>query len=358
MTIQDIPLLRLANQGIVEAPRTTPLAIIQRMGALQAQDYHGAMWALGLRTGCTGQEIIAAIESRTVIRTWPQRGTLHFVSAADANWMVALSAERLLNGARHRREQLGLDDQILTKSKEVLKQLLGGGHLLTRPQIMQALEQAGIVTTGGRGYHILWFLSQNGVTYIGPMHAKQQTIGLLHDLVPHPQQYDRPAALAEHAKRYVVSHGPATIQDFMWWSGLTARDAQVAMQANQAIFCSEVVDGITYWMDRELPRKLPSGDCLLPGFDEYILGYKDRSAVLHADHAPKIVPGGNGMFLPVITLSGQIVGTWKRTLKKDHVLLTLMPFDRLSKAALQRLDVPIAAFARFVGLPPKIEVLS
>jgi hypothetical protein len=354
MTIQELTALRLANQHIAHTRRSTPEAIALHMGAMQAQDYYGTLWALGLRTGCAEAEVVAAITEQHIIRTWPQRGTLHVVPPKDAAWLVGLSADRLLKGAARRRATLGLDDQTLEKSKRVLRQALHG-TLRTRPEVMEALERAGVSTKSGRGYHILWYLSQTGVTYIGPMRAKQQTIGLLGELVPKPLRYTREQGIAELAKRYFVSHGPATLQDFMWWSGLTAADAKAGQNANDQLLTSEIMDNKTYWRPKVTPDAVePDATFLLPGFDEYMLGYKDRSAALAAEYAATIVPGNNGMFLSTIVLRGQVVGTWKRTIRKQYVELTLAPFRKLSTADLRLLDAPIQAYAAFTGLPPKL----
>jgi Winged helix DNA-binding domain len=357
MTTQELVALRLLHQRIARTDTSTPEAVALHMGAMQAQDYYGVLWSLGLRTGCREAEVVQATAEQRIIRTWPQRGTLHVVPPADAKWLVGLSADRLLKGAARRRASLGLDDHILQTAKRALVQALHG-KLLTRPEVMGALEQAGVSTASGRGYHILWYLSQTGVTYIGPMRDKQQTIGLLDELVPHAADYSREQGLAELAKRYFVSHGPATVQDFMWWSGLTAADAKAGLAANNNLLTSAACEDKTYWLAKAAP---PAGDpnaaFLLPGFDEYILGYKDRSAVLHASHAPKIVPGGNGMFLPTIVVHGQIVGTWKRTIKKDHVAITLAPFSELGKADLRQLEAPAALYGAFLGLPPKLTIV-
>jgi hypothetical protein len=328
------------------------------MGAMQAQDYYNALWALGLRTSKTEQEIVRILESRNVIRTWPQRGTLHFVTAQNAHWQVGLSAMRLLKGAATRQRNLGLSEDIFVQSRKILSSALAQSNYLTRPQVLSTLEEAGIATSGGRGYHILWYLSQTGVTYVGPMKNKQQTFGLLDELVPRPEPRSREENITELAKQYFVSHGPATLQDFMWWSGLTTTDAKSGLTSNEATLTSVAVGDKTYWMAKE---STPSGNSidqvlLLPGFDEYLLGYKDRSAVLPTEHASKVVPGGNGMFLPIIIVHGQVVGTWKRTIRKDHVLLALSPFQRLDSSTMTALQKPAQDYGAFLGLPPKIEV--
>ena len=360
MTTQDITYLRLINQGIASSGGSkTPEEVAKRMGAMQAQDYYGSLWAIGLRTNRTEKEVIHAIEKHTIVRTWPQRGTIHFVPVEDAEWLVGLSADRLVRGARGRQDQLGLTQEVLAQSEAVLTQALKGGTFLSRPKVMDTLESAGISTKSGRGYHILWYLSQTGVTFIGPMEGKQQTVGLLRSAAPHPKNITQQDGITELAKRYFTSHGPATLADFMWWSGLKSGDARAGLEANTAVLTSEKVEGKEYWMPKTLPEKgalsvASSTSYLLPGFDEYMLGYKDRSAALHTDHTQKIVPGGNGMFLSTIVIGGQVVGIWKRVVKKDHVLITLSPFKTLTTAELRSLQEPIDRYGYFIGLPARL----
>ncbi len=355
MSDQEITAYRLANQFIASNNKT-PLEVVRHMGAMQAQDYYGTLWALGLRTGKTEKEIIKTLENAEIVRTWPQRGTLHVVPAEDAKWLVSLSAERLLKGSRRRRERLELDDKKLAKSKEILINALSKTKLLTRPQVMETLEKAGISTKSGRGYHILWHLAQTGVIVIGPMKGKQQTFALLESWVPKSKNLSREEGIVELAKRYFLSHGPATIQDFMWWTGLTAADAKKGLEANKSLLISEKINKKEYWMPRSLPKMPDTSQAyLLPGFDEYMLGYKDRSAALHIDHTNKIVPGGNGMFLSTIVIDGQIAGTWRRIIKKDQVLIKLSPFKKLTKIELELLKKPAEDYAKFLGLPINLE---
>jgi hypothetical protein len=354
MTTRDIANLRLVSQQ-VGGTAYGPVEIVRYMGAMQAQDYYGALWAVGLRTGCTEQEVIKALEAVKILRTWPQRGTLHLVPSEDAKWLVGLSADRLLKGATRRRQQLGLDDGTLVKAKKILSAALSGGKLLPRPKILETLEAAGIPAKGGRGYHILWYLSQTGFTFVGPMAGKQQTYGMLDEAVAKPNNLDREAGIAEVARRYFISHGPATIQDFVRWTGLTVTDARAGLEANLPPLASESVEGKEYWFSKEAGNKQPPRAALLPGFDEFMLGYKDRSAALHADHADKILPGGNGMFLSTIILNGQVVGTWKRTIKRENVNIKLDPFKPLAAADKKLLRAAAEQYGYFLGLATKME---
>ncbi|MCB0182020.1 MAG: AlkZ family DNA glycosylase, partial [Anaerolineae bacterium] len=297
MTILDIAHLRLHHQAIAPAAIMSPGDVVRRLGAIQAQDYLGTLWALGLRMQQAVEvDIEQAIANREIVRTWPMRGTLHFVAPEDVRWMLALLTPRIIARAARRHQQLELDEATFIQSETVFAKALQGGKPLTRPEIMAVLEQAGISTKGQRGYHMLWRAAQNGLICYGPRQGKQDTFVWLDDWLPAGKSLSRDESLAELARRYFTGHGPATVQDFIWWSGLLTADARAAVEMVTAELIENVVDGQTYWVSpTESGPKAPSPTVyLLPGFDEYLLGYRDRSAVLDPAHAKKVVPGGNG----------------------------------------------------------------
>jgi hypothetical protein len=344
---------RLANQHIDGERFETPEAVVRWMTAMQAQDYGQAVWAIGLRTrSATLQEVEQAIADRKMLRTWPMRGTIHFVAPQDARWMLALSAARMISAARRRQEQLDLTPEVLDRCQQIFYDALKGDHQFTRPQMLDLLETAGISTAGQRGYHILWYAAQNGLICIGPMQEKQQTFALLEDWAPDAKTLNRGEALALLAERYFSSHGPATLQDFAWWAGLTLREARFGLSEVSAAFVSKWIDGKEYWMKPDLPdQDIPRQSIhLLPGFDEYLLGYTDRSAVLAKEHAPRIVPGGNGIFRPTLVTNGQVTGDWTRTIKKGQVTIQVRPF---APAPVDEADLWKAAqrYSIFVGYP-------
>ncbi len=345
---------RLFNHHIAGEKLQQPEDVVRWMGALQAQDYQQALWAVGLRLHSATQAAVEqAIADRKILRTWPMRGTLHFVPAEDAHWMLKLTAARVLASDRRRQEQLELDEATIKRAQKLFEAALAGGKRLTRPQMMHRLESAGIRTQGQRGYHLLWYLAQKGLICLGPMEEKQQTFVLLDEWVPHARQFSREEALAVLAERYIASHGPATAQDFAWWTGLPIADAKAGLEAAKAGLVTETINGQTYWMAQHAPGRQagsPSGVYLLPGFDEYLLGYKDRSAVLAAEYAPKIVPGNSGMFLPMLVVAGQVVGTWKRTLRKNALALAFIPFTPLGDVEARAVEAA-KAYGDFLGLP-------
>ncbi|GAB3846960.1 winged helix DNA-binding domain-containing protein [Hymenobacter terrigena] len=348
MTPPEVARLRLLNQRISGSKCPDPVAVVRWMGALQAQDYGQAVWAVGLRTQVPALAAVEqAITDGQLVLTWPMRGTLHLVPAEDAAWMVQLMAPRVLQGLTARLRQLELDAATIERSKTVFYEALSGGRRLTRASMMQALEQAGISTQGQRGYHLLGHTAQLGHICFGPLLERQQTFVLLNEWVPNARKLDRHDGLAELARRYFRSHGPATVHDFANWAGLTLADARQGLEAAQPALAWEKVADKTYWLAAGESVAAPAAGAvqLLPGFDEYLLGYKDRQAVLAAEHASKVVPGGNGVFKPMVVVDGQIAGTWKRTLKKGAVDVAVsffggeaVPQKALAAAARQYAD--------------------
>lgn len=352
---QDIAHRRLRSQHIAGAGGKEPGAVVAWLGAVQAQDYLGALWALGLRTkAATEKTIEQAIADRTVVRTWPLRGTLHFVAPADVRWMLALLAPRVIAGRRSRYRQLGLDQADFDRSRDLLTRALEGGRQLTRDALYETLDAAGISTTGQRGIHILARLAQDGLLCFATRQGKQQTFALLEEWVPPARPLEREEALAELAGRYFTSHGPATLPDFTWWSGLTTADAKAGIELAGPRLEREVLDGRAYWSaaatsdaGRTRHPKSPAA-YLLPPFDEYLVAYRDRSAVLDAARG---LISRNGIFYPTIVLDGRVAGTWKRVFKKGSAVITLSPFAPLGKKERHAVAEAAERYGAFLGLP-------
>ena len=248
MTGSDIAQQRLCNQSIAPAALMTPGEVVKKLGAVQAQDYLGALWALGLRMQrAVEADIEQAIANREIIRTWPMRGTLHFVAPEDVRWMLTLLTPRILARAARRHQQLELDEDTFARGETLFTDALRNGRCLTRNQMMDVLEQAGISTKGQRGYHILGWAAQNGLICFGPRQGKQHTFVLLDEWLPSGNSLSREEALAELTHRYFTGHGPATIQDFIWWSGLTAGDARAGLEMVKSQLAHEQLDDQLYW---------------------------------------------------------------------------------------------------------------
>lgn len=350
---------RLAAQQITRPIAKTPSQVVAALGAMQAQDYTAALWAIGLRLpGSSEAEIEQAIADATIVRTWPLRGTLHFVAAEDARWMLELLTPHIIAGSARRRQQLGLDDATLARSRDVLIETLQGRKPHTRDQCIARLESAGIATAAQRGYHILWQHALAGLLCFGPRAGKQQTFVLLDEWTPNAKRLERDQALAELAARYFSGHGPATLQDFVWWSGLRVGDGRTAIELAGPALVAEGSGATRYWRAHASHTSTPPDKQsdnqtlvhLLPAFDEYLIAYRGRDAVLDPEYATRIVPGGNGVFRPILVHNGRIVGTWKRTLKKRQVAITLDPFAPLRADATQAVAAAAADYGRFLGL--------
>jgi hypothetical protein len=353
----DIAWQRLLNQQIVASRCATAAEVVTTLGAMQGQDYASALWAIGLRLpASTEGDIEQAIRDRTIVRTWPMRGTLHFVPAADVRWMLGLLTPRVIAGTAARVRQLELDDATFAKAERALVRALQAGQQLTRDDILLTLEQAKISTAGGRGYHILFRLAMQGLICYGPRVGKQQTFVLLDEWLLRTRSLGREEALAELARRFFGGHGPATVQDFVWWSGLKVAEAKAALASVASSMECHRVDGIEYWHIPGQGIADTAGVHLLPAFDEYLLGYKERSAVLDAAHAGKVVPGGNGVFLPMMVRDGHVIGTWKRAVAKDRARVTLLPFAPLTKSALKAFDAAAVRYGEFYGCATTLHV--
>jgi len=353
VTSRDIALLRLANQQIVATRCQEPAEVVASLGAMQAQDYLGTLWAIGLRLpAATETDIERAIADRTIIRTWPLRSTLHFVAAADVYWLLEFLGPRMVATAGLRHEQFGLDKPVLTHIRKVLVKALQSDQQLTRDEIYTLLQRARISVEGQRGYHILWRMGVDRIICFGARRGKQQTFTLLEEWSPKARALDSEAALAELTLRYFQGHGPATLPDFVWWSGLKISDARTGLALVSAQLESVTVNGTVYWMNPERPTLGRTGPVvtLLPGFDEYLLGYRDRSASLDPLDAQKIQPGSNGIFAATIVINGKITGTWKRVFAKKSVALSTDLFRSLTKAETRALEEAMGRYCEFLGM--------
>jgi hypothetical protein len=353
MRKSDIRYFRLLNQSVVNSQCTDPVGVVKSLGAVQAQDYGQALWAIGLRTkGAKLQDVVDAVESGKILRTWPMRGTIHFVPAEDAKWMVSLVGERTMRSAASRYAQLQLSDADFRKAEEIIRGALSGGKRLTRLALMQLLEDAHVGTKEQRGYHIIGALSLMGVLCIGPMDGKQQTYTLLDEWAPNGRELSREEGLGELARRYFRGHGPATVADFATWSSQPQRDAKIGLELAKGDLVSEVIDGVEYWMNRNIPaidHEAVRDTYLLAGFEEYLLGYKDRTAVI--DNRRATASTVNGIFFPIIVADGRVVGIWKRVIKPKNIVVSFQPFEPLSERVMREARAKAEAYGEFMGLP-------
>jgi hypothetical protein len=338
MTSQhEAALLRLVAQRIAGPRAATAAEAVRRLTAVQGQDYRGALTSVALRTtGGARADVEAALDAGEVVRSWPMRGTLHLVAAEDLGWLRALCCPRVLAGFGTRRERLGLTDADAERAGEVAVAVLRGGRALGRAPLLRALAEGGVPTEGQRGYHLLAYLGHAGALCLGPTGDGEQLFVLTDEWIPAPRRLEGDAALRELALRFFASHGPATVADLARWSGLTLTAVRRGLAHARDELAETDVDGVVHFLDPETPDRLAAcreeagGVFLLPGFDEFVLGYADRGAVLDPAFADRIVPGGNGMFRATVVSDGRIVGTWRRAGKGAARTLEAEPFTAFS----------------------------
>jgi DNA glycosylase AlkZ-like len=342
MTRDALARTRLSVQRLVGAPFPTVAAAVAWFGAVQAQDYRAALWGIGQRVrAATEADVERAIASREIARTWPMRGTLHLLAAADIHWITRLLAPRALARAAGRHRELGLDARTLARAGAVFAKELAGGVTRTRDELYELLAKNRISPAGQRGIHVLAALAMQGLVCFGPHRGKQPTFTLLDEWIPPPPPRDRDDALRDLATRYFTSHGPATLADFVWWTGLPVADARRAVAL--ASLDELAVGGTAHYWVASRRRATGPRVHLLPPYDELTVAYRDRSAVLDPAHAAATK---NGIFSPVIAVDGRIVGTWTREMTRDRIVVRASLLRRVATAGL---DDAVARFGAFHG---------
>ena len=329
----------MRSQLLARNPAATAPEVVAHFGAVQAQDYLGALWAVGLRMRAAVEgDVERALAERRIIRCWPMRGTLHFVAAEDARWMLELLAPRVLarNRARLQRE-FQLDPGTLRRSRGLIERALQGGNALTRTEIYATLEKAGISTGASRGLHILYVHAHEHLICFGARRGKQPTFVLLDEWLPAAKPKPRQEALGELARRYWTGHGPAMVADFAWWSGLTLKEA------NEGLALADVRHDDVAARGGSTPNVQ-----LLPPFDEYTVAYKDRSTIIDPAFAKRVNAGG-GMLNAVVVVNGLVAGTWKRILRGKFADIAVSPFRVLTAREARALEKEGARYAKFLG---------
>jgi len=315
----EIPSQRLHNQRLSHTKFKTPNEVVQWLGAVQAQDYAGAKWALAQRmTDTTDTALDQAFADGSILRTHLMRPTWHFVTPKDIRWLLALTAPRVHAISAYMYRQSGLDKTIFKKSNSTLEKALRDGKQLMRTELARELAKVGIPANGFRLSYLMMYAELEGVICSGARRGKQFTYALLEERAPKVKMLTRDEALAEITSRYFTTRGPATLQDFTWWSGLTMTDAKNGIAMVKSQFTSEVIDEQTYWFTAStLPKSTKSPIAyLLPNYDEYFIGFKDRSAMGEVLKQEQIKDDNPSVMANVIILNGQVIGGWKRTLKK------------------------------------------
>ncbi|OIN58703.1 winged helix DNA-binding domain-containing protein [Arsenicibacter rosenii] len=358
MNPNPIAIQRLHSQQLIQSDHTSVSGVVRWMGAMQAQDYDMAKWGIGARLlGSTEAQIEAALDRGEIVRTHIMRPTWHFVAADDIYWLLDLTAphvKRALAGYLRKQE---LDEPVLQKSGGLIEQALDGQQYLTRQEIMTLLQQHGIPTNDLRSANIMFWAELTGLVCNGPRRGKAHTYGLLRERVPVVRRLDRDEALAELATRYFASHGPASLRDFVWWSGLGSTDARKAIQLAGPALVSQTIQDITYWMAPETVDKQQLTDQhihFLPAFDEFMVSYTDRSASINPVHVRQAMTG-NGIFWPIIVVDGQVIGVWKRAVKPTHLQLDCSFFAGYPEPLIRQIRDQIAPYGAYWQLPVRFK---
>lgn len=329
LTPGDIPTQRLMGQHLSGFRYKKPKELVTWMGAMQAQDYGMAKWALGARLPAATQSVIQnAIDNGDIIRTHVLRPTWHFVSSEDVGWMLTLTAPHIKASLASRRQQLELTPAVITRSFKVMEKALRAGEHLTREELVSELGKAKINTTDQRAAHLLFYAELDRVICSGAMRGKKNTYALFALRVKDTKNITRDEALSRLLTRYFQSHGPATLQDFIWWSGLPVRDARKAMEMTGKELHTETIGTQTFWFKELTPYKQTRTTVhLLPAFDEYIISYKDRTACLPMKNHTDAI-SNNGIFRPVIVVNGMVIGLWRKSTVKNKVEVEMEFFKK------------------------------
>lgn len=348
---------RLAAQRLARRTAGAPRDLVAWLGAVQAQDYAAAKWALGVRLGATTDAAIErALDEGAILRTHTLRGTWQLVTPDDVRAQIALAAPRVAQKLATRWRELDLDAGAFRRANAALARALAAGEALTRAEIARVLSKARISPEGQRLSHLLLRAELDAVVCSGPRRGKQSTHVLLDARAPRrgaPDPDPRDAA-ADLARRYFRSRGPATLDDFVWWSGLTTSEARLALEAAAPGLAREDFGGATYHFDDAVaPARVRATRAhLLPAFDEWLVAYRDRTATLARAYVGRLA--GGGMLDPCVVVDGAVVGTWRRTLARRGAAIAIAPFAPLDASARAAVEAAVAPYAAFLGVEASV----
>lgn len=347
---------RLVAQGLVTRPFATPHDAVAALGAMQGQDLAGVVASIALRLGAADpaaaapegiDRVVAGFDDGAVVRGYPMRGTVFAVAAEDLRWMTELCAGGPARAQIRRRGQLGLDEEQIARCRALLEEAAGAApHGISRSALFDVWERAGLAPAGGRGYHVLSHLIATGVAVYGPWNGTENDVVLAATWLPEGTSIaerfagDQDAATAELLLRYLRGHGPATLRDAAWWTKLPLGALRRALPliADHLEHAPGPTGEELWWrpgLDEEVAAAGAAVDALhlLPGFDEIVLGYPDRLALVAAEHHDALMPGSNGVFQRTILRRGRIVGTWRRGGRPGRRTLELTGFAPLPQVA-------------------------
>lgn len=359
MTINDICRRRLAAQFLTTPGPTRASDVVRALGAVQAQDYAGAKWGIAQRMrGATDASIEHELDEGCILRTHVLRPTWHFVAAEDLRWMLDLTAPRVSVANAHYSRHLGLDRKVFRRSSELLTKLLAGGKCLTRTELRLEFQRARVkIPTAQHLGHLMMQAELDGVVCSGPRRGKQFTYALLDERSPVSPSLSRDEALLELTRRYFTTRSPATPHDFAWWSGLTLKDAKRGIDLASRELEPVTLGGQGYWISTAAPPPPRSKRTvnLLPNYDEYFIGFRDRRACGDRIGHTRPITGGTALIPHVIVIDGQLVGAWRRTIEKDHIRVAHTLMTTLSAAEHKGVRDAVRRFGAFLEVPVQID---
>ena len=353
--------LRLHNQSLLRSTLKDPAAAVKALVAVQAQDYHGAKWGLGQRCVNVNDSVVEqAFADGRILRLHVMRPTWHFVTPDDIRWLVTLTAPRVKLATSYYFRQADLDDAVFKRTNRILTKALRDGREMTRAELRSEIKRGGIdpgdtVRLG----HIMHRAELDLIVCSGARKGNQFTYALVDERVPRSRHLDHDEALGELATRYFVSRGPATLQDFVWWSGLTMTAAKRGLEIAGTTLRTEVINGKSFVLSSEgnpRQRGVPRTAHLLPPYDEYLIAYKDRSAAMRAQFDQKSTAQKLVFYAPLV-IDGVVVGGWKRVVEGNKLTISIKTLIQLSKSERRAVDLAGADYARFIGKELSVEWL-
>lgn len=350
--------LRLQNQRLSSTTLNTAQEVVAYLGAVQSQDYAGAKWAIGQRMlEASDAALDRAFNDGSILRTHVLRPTWHFVSPEDIRWMLKLTAPRVHVANAFAYRQSGWEATTFKKSNRALEKILRDGKQLTRAELGSALDKAGITADGVPLGYLMIYAELEGIICSGGRRGKQFTYALLDERAPQAKSLTREEALAELTRRYFTSRGPATVQDFVWWSGLTVADVREGLELVKGALRQQTIDEQTYWLGDSIPetQDKPCTVYLLPDYDEYLVAYADRKSAFDTKHTDKLDSRGMVLAQYIIVLDGPVIGTWKRILKPRQVAIEMACFRALNRAEKQAVTEAAQGYGKFLGLPVELK---
>jgi hypothetical protein len=350
---------RAAAQRLTGPALDTPEAVVGWFGAVQAQEYHFAKWCLSQRTGgFTEAEVERAVAEGRILRTHVLRPTWHFLLPSDIRWVLALSGPRVHAVNRPYYRKAGLDEATLARGHEVVVAELAGGRHRTRTELAEALRTAGIDKQGPELAYLIIHAELEGLICSGAPRGKQQTYALLSERAPDTAPLERDEAITQLVVRFFTSHGPATVKDFVWWSGLTGADARGGLARAGDRVRSEEANGREYWSAADPLPTLDDAPAahLLQVLDEYVVGYTESRDLLDRESLSARREGDQLAFTHAILVDTQVAGHWKRTLKARSAVVEASLYRPLSDDHMAALRVEAERYARFVERPVELVV--